>query len=145
MTSSNTPIIIERTIATTPTAAWSALTDLSEMQQWYFDMLPAFQAEVGFEVVFDVQATTAVFPHYWKVVEVVPLQKISYDWHFGDAFPGLGLVTWEIESTATGVLVRIIDTVVEPFDQSIPEFKRESGVEGWNYFMDRLKGYLEGR
>lgn len=136
-------IVIERIIASTPSDAWTALTELSEMHQWYFDMIPEFKAEVGFDVKFDVQATTQIFPHYWKVVEVIPNQKISYDWHFGDAFPGLGLVTWEIEQSDDGVLVRIIDQVIEPFDDTIPEFKRESGVEGWNYFMDRLVGYLE--
>jgi hypothetical protein len=34
--------------------------------------------------------------------------------------------------------------VVEDFDDSIPEFKRESCVAGWNYFIkERLSDYLE--
>jgi len=33
--------------------------------------------------------------------------------------------------------------VVEDFDDNIEEFKRESGIEGWNYFIkNRLKEFL---
>ena len=34
-------------------------------------------------------------------------------------------------------------TVLEAFPENIPEFKRESGVEGWNYLIkESLKNFL---
>lgn len=33
---------------------------------------------------------------------------------------------------------------IEDFPEGVPEFKRESGLQGWNFFIvQRLKNYLE--
>ena len=41
-------IIVERTFNASVGRVWTALTDLNEMRQWYFD-LKEFKAETGFE------------------------------------------------------------------------------------------------
>jgi len=34
--------------------------------------------------------------------------------------------------------------IVEPFDATIPEFKRQSSLDGWTYIMNEMLGpYLE--
>ncbi len=45
------PIIIERTFNAPITKVWKAITDKSEMRNWYFD-LSEFKAEVGFKFQF---------------------------------------------------------------------------------------------
>jgi hypothetical protein len=40
--------------------------------------------------------------------------------------------------------LRLTAQVLEDFPEDIPEFKRESGVEGWTYFIKKsLKEFLE--
>jgi len=42
------------------------------------------------------------------------------------------------------VHLKLIAEVIADFSQDIPEFKRESGVGGWNYFIkESLKKCLE--
>jgi len=137
------PIIVQETVNRNVAEVWAAITELEQMHQWYFDNIPAFEPVVGFETSFDVVAPSQVFPHYWKIVKAIPNEVIAYDWHFGDVIPGLGLVTWTIRKINDQTELELRDDVIEPFPSDIPEFKRESGVEGWNYFIkDRLKNYL---
>ena len=42
------------------------------MRQWYFENIPAFKAEVGFETQFEIHNQGRIFPHRWKVTKVVP-------------------------------------------------------------------------
>jgi hypothetical protein len=40
--------------------------------------------------------------------------------------------------------LRLTYIVIEKFPEDIPEFTRESGMVGWNYFIrKKLKEYLE--
>ncbi len=43
------PIIVERTFNAPVARVWTALTDVNEMRQWYFD-LKEFKSEIGFEL-----------------------------------------------------------------------------------------------
>ena len=73
------PIVVDQWFAASIEAVWSAITDIDEMRQWYFDNIPGFKPEVGFETQFTVFNEGRVFPHLWTVTEVVPLGKIAYD------------------------------------------------------------------
>jgi hypothetical protein len=44
------------------------------------------------------------------------------------------------------VKLKLSVRIVEDFPDDIPEFKRESGLEGWTYFIrKRLKEYFENK
>ncbi len=122
---------------------WDAITNASEMRQWFFDNIPDFSAEVGFETSFNVKAPSRDFFHIWKVTEVVPLQKLTYSWRF-KGFDARSFTTWELFDEGNQTLLRVTAAEGYRFPQDIPEFQRESGVGGWNYFIkERLKGYFE--
>lgn len=41
-------------------------------------------------------------------------------------------------------MLKLTHQVMESFPQDIPEFLRESGVKGWNYFIgESLKKFLD--
>ena len=41
-------------------------------------------------------------------------------------------------------MLRLTDQTLESFPDDIPEFTRESGIEGWTFFINKsLKEYLE--
>ena len=130
----NKPIIVEQDYDVDASTVWKAITNLEEMRQWYFPNIPAFEAVIGFETAFDVTCEDRHFRHLWKITEVVPEKKIAYDWAYAE-YPGACLVTFELIDEGARTKLRLTCDVKEPFPQDIPEFKRESGVAGWNYFI----------
>ncbi|MEX0274225.1 MAG: SRPBCC domain-containing protein [Flavobacteriaceae bacterium] len=136
------PIIVEENFKVSPERLWNALTDITEMRQWYFDQLVAFEPKVGFETRFPVKVNDRTFTHCWKVTEALPNQRIKYNWYYAE-YEGDSYVTFEIFGEVPDVKLRFTAEVVEDFTADIPEFKRESAVNGWNYFIkERLKKYL---
>jgi len=137
------PIVVEQAFRVSSERVWAAITEIDEMRQWYFDNIPAFQAEVGFETEFNVNSGGRDFPHLWKVTEVVPREKITYNWRFG-GYAGDAYVSFELFPEGDGTKLRVTFRVVEDMPEAVPEFERESGVDGWTYFINRsLKAYLE--
>ena len=143
MKASDGPIIVKQTFDSSSEKVWNAITDPDEMRQWYFEMIPDFKPEVGFKTQFNVKSGDRNFNHRWRVTEVVPLQKIAYNWSY-DAYPGDAYVVFEIDETDSGTTLTLTNVVREDFPDDIPEFKRASCVGGWEYFIkQRLKAYLD--
>jgi uncharacterized protein YndB with AHSA1/START domain len=137
------PIIIEETFNFSIEAVWKSLTDIELMRQWYFDNIPAFKPEVGFETQFNIKSEQRNFLHKWKVLEVEPLKKIKYSWEF-EEYRGKSTTNFELTQDNNLTKLTLSVEVQEDFPESIPEFKRESCIGGWNYFINnRLKEYLK--
>lgn len=138
------PIVVEHSYAATADDVWKAITDVDQMRQWYFENIPAFRPEVGFETQFNVQSGERNFLHLWKIVEVVPGKKITYDWKY-EGLAGDSLMVFELFARGDSTRLKLTHRVLESFPGDIPEFARESGVAGWKYFIQqRLKEFLEG-
>ena len=121
---------------------WAAVTELSHMQKWYFEMLESFEAKVGFETSFLVIVEDRRYTHQWKVTEVIPYQKIVYDWIMAE-HEGASYSMFELNEKGEKTELTVTSVVTEPFPEGIAEFKRESGVQGWKYLLvDRLTEYL---
>ena len=144
MKKTDPPIIVEQKFNISVEKVWEALTNIDLMKQWFFDNIESFEPEVGFTTAFTVKNEDRIFTHLWKLTEVIPLQKITYNWKYKE-YPGDSFVTFELSEDKNHVTLKLSTTVVENFPQDIPEFKRESCVGGWNYFVkNRLKNFLEG-
>jgi uncharacterized protein YndB with AHSA1/START domain len=136
------PIIVEATFNTSIENVWNAITEIDRMRQWYFKDIPAFKPEVGFETKFDVRSQDRTFPHVWKVTEVVPLRMIAYNWKY-EGYQGDSNVVFELFQQDNSTMLRLTHRVLESFSGNIPEFSRESGVEGWTFFIKKsLKDFL---
>ena len=143
MRKNDEPIIVEQTFNTSVDIVWNSITEIDKMRQWYFENIPSFKPEVGFEIRFNVQSQDRNFLHIWKVTEVVPLKKIVYNWRY-ENYPGDSLVKFELFEDNNSTKLRLTHQVLENFPDDIPEFKRESGVEGWTFFIRKsLKKFLE--
>jgi hypothetical protein len=78
----------------------------------------------------------------WKVTEVVPLKMIKYKWKL-EGYPGDSLVAFELSKQNNMTKLRLTHEVLESFPDDVPEFKRESGVKGWTFFIQQsLKEFL---
>lgn len=142
MKTTDQPIIVEQVLNTSIHVVWQAITQKDQMTQWYFHNIPDFKAKVGFTTQFNVKAPSRDFLHLWKVTEVIPQQKITYNWTYKD-LPGSADVSFELFEQNHRTLLRLTNTIIEDFDTTIPEFKRESCQGGWNYFIkERLNTFL---
>ena len=139
---SHAPVVVEQTFNTSNEQVWAAITEVDQMTQWFFENIPAFKPEVGFETQFVVKNEDRAFTHLWKITEVISNQKITYNWRY-EEYSGDSDVTFELVEEEGQTRLKLTHTVTDSFPQDIPEFERKSGVEGWGYFINsRLKEYL---
>jgi uncharacterized protein YndB with AHSA1/START domain len=137
-------IVVEIELGAVPKLVWAAITNPKEMSEWYFEGIEDFKAMVGFETRFTVQLEDRKFEHIWKVVEAEPEKRIAYTWKYGN-YPGDSILSMDLVETSQGTRLRVEHRTIEDFPDGIEEFKRESGVAGWKYFIEeRLKNYIGG-
>lgn len=145
MKNTDPPIIVEQKFEVPVQKVWDAITIHDQMIKWFFENIPDFKPETGFEVVFDVHSESRVFSHRWKVTEVIPNKRIMYTWRY-ELYKGDSFVTFELFETGNQTLLRLTSTITEDFDDHIPEFLRESCMAGWEYFIkERLHSYLSDK
>ncbi|HWZ04854.1 MAG TPA: SRPBCC domain-containing protein [Mucilaginibacter sp.] len=140
----NEPVVVERTYNAPVKSVWEAITDLEKMQQWYFPMLEEFEPEVGFETRFDVVTPDTVYLHIWKIKEVIPFKKISYEWKFG-GYPGDSIVSWELFPDGEGTKLILTHTGIETFRGDLhPDLAVNNFVAGWTDLIGtKLREYVE--
>jgi len=144
MKTSDAAIQIQETYPVALKKVWEAITEVTQMRQWFFDNIPDFQATIGFSTQFAVQAGERTFTHLWEIAEAIPLQKIVYKWSYTE-YPGDAEVIFELTSKDdTTTTLTVTNTVLQDFPSDIPEFTRTSCIGGWEYFIQQqLKGFLE--
>ncbi|RZT96368.1 uncharacterized protein YndB with AHSA1/START domain [Ancylomarina subtilis] len=143
MTEMNSRIIVEQNFSVPLSQLWKAISEPDQMRQWFFENIEDFQPEVGFQTQFNVKSGERNFKHLWKLTDVVHLEKIVYLWQY-EGYEGEAIVCFETFINEGGSSLRVSHFVTTGFDQSIPEFRRESCQQGWEYFIkDRLKAFLE--
>ena len=137
------PIVVSKHITSELNVIWQALTELPIMREWYFPNIDHFKPEIGSRSSFLIENEGRQFTHKWEVVELDAPHKISYTWSY-EEYPGSAIVTFEIgDDSNNEKTVTVSLEVKEDFPDGIPEFKRESCMAGWEYFMGRLKSFIE--
>ena len=126
--------MVEETYPVPVQPLWEALTVRDVMVQWYFDTIEEFEPRVGFETRFMVSTGEREFPHVWKVTEVRPNERLCYDWSF-ENYDGDSNTVFELREVEGGTRLRLTATVTRPFPADIPEFERQSGVDGWTFLL----------
>jgi uncharacterized protein YndB with AHSA1/START domain len=136
------PVIVEQKFSVPRSTVWKSITNEREMKHWFFSEIPAFKPEIGFETQFSVDSGRMIFRHVWKVMEVVPDEKLKLSWKYG-GYPGESVVTFELFDENNHTRLMLTHDGVENFPQDIPEFTKESCQQGWEYFINqRLPEYL---
>jgi uncharacterized protein YndB with AHSA1/START domain len=145
MNTGDKPVIVEQIFDNSSDVVWNSITEIEQMRQWFFENIPSFEPEVGFETQFNVKSQDRNFLHMWRVTEVVHQKKITYDWKY-EGYPGDSTVVFELFEQDDSTKLRLTHHVKESFPEDIPEFTRDSCVEGWTFFIRKsLKTYLEKR
>jgi uncharacterized protein YndB with AHSA1/START domain len=138
-------IIVEETFDSPIESVWNSLTEINEMHKWYFDNIPNFKPEVGFKTQFNIKSEERNFLHQWEVTDVVPFKKLKYSWEF-EGYNGKSTAEFELSKEGNLTKLKLSVDVLEDFPDDIPEFRRESCIGGWYYFIhERLKNYLKNK
>lgn len=124
------PFTIERLINAPVQKVWDALTDKTQMKEWYFD-LSEFRAEPGFEFSFYGQGHKGEqYLHLCKVLTAEPLKKLSYSWQYKD-IPGYSVVTFELQPEGDRTRVKLTHQGLDSFPAGNPDFAPGSFAQGW--------------
>ena len=133
------PIVMERTLDAPVERVWTALTDVNEMRQWYFD-LKEFKPEIGFEFEFVVEHEGNNYHHLCKVTEVIPQKKIAYTWRYKGE-PGDSLVIFEIFPEGDKTRLKLTHSGIETFPKT-PAYARKNFEAGWTAIATELEQFL---
>lgn len=138
-------VILERTYNAPIERVWQAITDVDQMKQWYMPNLTSFRPEVGFETGFTAgKKGVKEWPHVWKITEVVPNKKISYEWRY-EGFPGNSLVTFELTPDNGKTRLVLSHIGLETFEgDKNPGLEPHNFQEGWTQIIGtQLKDFVE--
>jgi len=134
-------VILERTFDAPVGRVWTALTDVDQMRQWYFD-LKEFKPEIGFEFEFIVEHEGNSYRHLCRVTDVVPEQKIAYTWRYKGE-PGDSLVTFELFADGHKTRLKLTHAGIETFPKT-PAYARKNFETGWTAIIgSELKQFVE--
>jgi len=124
---------------------WEAITHPGEMRKWFFKSMHSFIPEHGFSTRFKVNTKGRDYVQIWQVIEVIPKQKISYQWRYGN-LPGNSTVSFELFGDQNNSTLILTHTGTESFFATKPDLTTKSCTDGWKYFLCvRLKDYLAGK
>src|SRR6266446_1528055 len=134
-------LIVERTFNALVGRVWTALTDVNEMRQWYFD-IKELNPEIGCEFEFVVEHEGNTYHHLCKVTEVIPEKKIAYTWRYKGE-PGDSLVTFELFPEDNKTRLKLTHTGIETFPKT-PAYARKNFEAGWTTIIgSELKQFVE--
>ena len=134
-------VVIERTSNAPVARVWSALTDVDQMRQWYFD-LKEFKPDVGFEFEFIVEHEGNSYHHLCRVTEVISEKKIAYTWRYKNE-PGDSLVTIELFAEGNKTRLKLTHSGIETFPKT-PAYARKNFEAGWTQIIgSELKQFVE--
>jgi uncharacterized protein YndB with AHSA1/START domain len=135
--------ILERTFDASVARVWTALTDVDQMREWYFD-LKEFKPQVGFEFEFIVEHEGNSYHHLCRVTDVIPERKIAYTWRYKGE-PGDSLVTIELSPEGEKTRLKLTHSGIETFPKT-PAYARKNFEAGWTSIIGtELKQFVEQR
>jgi uncharacterized protein YndB with AHSA1/START domain len=139
----NLPIVLDRIFNAPPSKVWKALTDKTEMKNWYFD-LSEFKAETGFKFQFPGgPSPEKQYLHLCEITEVIHEKKLTYSWRY-EGYSGISFVTFELFEKENKTLLKLTHKGIETFPKENPDLAKGNFIEGWNHIVHvSLKDYLE--
>ncbi len=141
---SDNPVIVEEKYAVSVEKLWQAITDPTQLKQWYFD-IDNFKATTGHKFTFIGGDDKRSYLHRCIITEVVENEKLSYSWRY-EGFEGNSIVTWEIFDEGDSSRLKLTHTGLETLTAANPDFLRSNFVAGWNHILGTsLKSFLEDK
>jgi uncharacterized protein YndB with AHSA1/START domain len=135
-------IICKKIVINAPASkVWKALTEKELISSWF--MAPDnFKAEPGHTFHMTGTKDGKEFPHTCTVTEVISEKKLSYTWNMS-AIDGETFVTWELEEQGTQTHLTLTHSGWDNASFNTADISRNDYINGWNYFVNKLKDTTE--
>lgn len=138
----NRPVVVQKTNAASTAQIWRALTDLSQMKQWYFD-IPLFKPEIGatFEFTAGPSAENQ-YVHRCTITDLEVGKKLQYTWAYA-GYSGISRVTFTLAAKGPETTLTVTHTGLESFPATNPDFDQKNFKMGWTHILSvSLKNFL---
>jgi len=122
---------------------WQALTNKTQMKEWYFD-IPDFELKENAIFNFYEPGGKNEFHHQCKILEILPNKKFSHTWTHPNKSKGESIVTWLLEENNNTTTVTVNHEGIESFADAGPAFVKENYQMGWTGLSYKLKNYVNG-
>ena len=122
-------VVVEREMDHAPEKIWRALTQPHLIQEWL--MQSDFAPDLGHKFQFKAEWGAVEC----KVLEVEPKKRLAYNW---EAYGLESVVTWTLEPTANGTLLRMEQEGFKPDQNQAFHGARH----GWQNFFNQLENVL---
>lgn len=136
-------VVVKQRVNAPVEKVWNALTDKSEMKEWYFD-IPDFELGIHNEFNFYEPGGENKYYYHGEILEVITNEKFKHSWTYPEFSKEKTIVRWELEKDGEGTVVTLTHKGLENFDHLGKDFQKESFEEGWNDILGKsLKEFLE--
>ncbi len=137
------PVIVEHTYNAPKETVWKAITEVQHLKKWFMGAIDSFEAKPGFTTEFTIQNKGKDYVHLWKVLEVVPGEKIAVEWKFG-GYAGSSIATMELFEEKEGTKLRLTHEGLETYPRDAEDLARGCFAEGWTELVNEsLRKYVE--
>jgi uncharacterized protein YndB with AHSA1/START domain len=138
------PLVIERVYDAPVERVWKAITDKTEMKQWYFD-IDRFKPEPGFEFSFCGEGSGGEkYTHLCRITDVETNRLLRYSWSY-EGMEGISFVTFELFPEGEKTRLKLTHEGLETF-RGGKDFARESFAAGWSEITGKsLRDFLENK
>ena len=133
----NHPIIKEIAVPVPVNSVWKAITDPTQMKEWYFNV-HNFKLEVSNEFYFYEPGNAKKFRHVCTITEIIPNKKFSHTWTFPDYSEGVSNLAWELTEESGNTRIRLTHEGVENFAEAGSDFARASFDAGWQEIVTQI-------
>lgn len=142
---SSQPIVREVLLDATAARVWKAITDKEEMKEWYFT-ISEFKPVPGFEFRFEGGTENKTYVHICRIIEVIPLKKLSHTWHY-QGYEGTTTVTFELFEEGESTRLKLTHEGLENFAvNNNPDFDKNNFEQGWTHIIgSSIKNFIENQ
>ncbi len=136
-------VVIKQKVNAPVEKVWKALTDKTQMKEWYFD-IPDFELGTHKEFNFFEPGGEKRYHHRCEILELVPNVKFKHTWTYPEFSHDKTIVKWELEKDGEQTVIRITHKGLENFSHLGKDFQKESFENGWTEILGKsLKDFVE--
>lgn len=136
-------IRIEQIFPFSKEVVWKAITDKTEIKEWYMD-IQDYDPVVGKKIQF-YESDAQKYLHEIEFLEVIPQALIKHTWRHPNHSKGTSTVTWLLEEVPGGARLSLIHEGTDQFADAGEGFSTGDFEFGWTGFIQMgLKLYLLG-
>ena len=136
-------VVIKQRVNAPVDKVWKAITDISLMKDWYFDIAD-FSTDLNSEFSFYGNEENNKHQHHGEILEVIPKEKLKHTWSYPQITKDKTIVKWNLQDEGDKTLVILTHKGLENFEHLGENFSKDSFDKAWTEIVSiKLKNFIE--